>query len=98
MALSTGKAKYKRQTQAIKEAVWLKSLFNEIEKPISIQYPDNITPSALFFHFIHVIIINCDSQGAVVLAKNPQAHAGSKHIDIQWHYQSKKIEDSSVVL
>ena len=30
------------------------------------------------------------------MAKNPQAHARSKHIDIQWHYQREKIEDKSV--
>lgn len=86
------------QTQATKEAVWLKSLLNEIEKPIPIQFPDNITPSAPSVHSMHAVIINCDNQGAAALARNPQAHARSKHIDIKWHYQWEKIEDGSVVL
>lgn len=86
VALSTCEAEYMGQTQATKEVVWLKSLLNEIERPIPIQYPNNITPSAPSFHSMHAVIINCDNQGAAALAKNPQAHARSKHIDIHWHY------------
>lgn len=74
------------QNLATKEAVWLKSLLNKIEKPIPIQYPNNITSSALSLHSMHAVIINCDNQGAAALARNPQAHARNKHIDIQWHY------------
>lgn len=37
VALSTCEAEYMGQTQATKEAVWLRSLLNEIERPISIQ-------------------------------------------------------------
>lgn len=98
VALSTCEAEYMGQTQATKEAVWLKSLLNEMERPIPIQYPNNITPSAPSFHSMQAVIINCDSQGAAALAKNSQAHARSKHIDINWHYQREKIEDGSVVL
>ena len=42
------------------------------------------------------VIIYCDNQGAIALAKNPESHARSKHIDIQWHYQREKIEDGSI--
>ncbi len=47
---------------------------------------------------MQAVIINCDNQGAATLAKNPLAHARSKHIDIKWHYQREKIEDRSVQL
>ena len=53
VALSTCEAEYMGQTQATKEAVWLKSLLNEIEKPLPIQYPSNFTPSAPSFHSMH---------------------------------------------
>ncbi len=82
VALSTCKAEYTGQTQATKEAVWLKSVLNEIERPISIQDPRNITPPAPSIHSMHEVIINCDNQGTVALAKNPQAYARSKQIDI----------------
>ena len=81
-----------RLTSAIKEAVWLRSLLNEIERPISIEDPQNattlFTPS---IHSMQAVIINCDKQGAAALATNPLAHARSEHIDIQWHHQREKI-------
>lgn len=45
---------------------------------------------------VHAVIIHCDNQGAIALAKNPESHARSKQIDIQWHYQRERIEDGSV--
>ena len=47
---------------------------------------------------IYSVIIHCDNQGAIALGKNPQAHARSKHINIQWHYQREEIEDRTVQL
>ena len=89
VALLTCEAKYIAQTQGTKEAVWLKSLFNKIERPIS-------TSFVLSIHSMKAVIINCNNQGAATLAKNLLAHARSKHIDIQWHYQREKIEDGLV--
>ena len=42
------------------------------------------------------MIIYYDNQRAIASAKNPESYARSKHIDIQWHYQRKQIEDGSV--
>ncbi len=99
VALSTCEAEYMGQTQTTKEAVWLRSLFNKIERPISIKDPQNATTlSTPSIHSMQADIINCDNQGAAALAKNLLAHARSKHIDIQWHYQQEKIEDRSVQL
>lgn len=106
VALSSCEAEYMGQTQATKEAVWLKFLLHELNAPsskdlssaassknLSSENTNTITSPGLYF-----VIIHCDNQGAIALAKNPQAHARSKHIDIQWHYQREKIEDGSVEL
>ena len=71
------------QTQAIKEAIWVKSLFAQLE-------------SSFKDKRVNAVIIHCDDQGANALAKNPKFDARSKHIDIQWHYQPEQIEDRSV--
>ena len=34
-----------------------------------------------------------DNQGATAIAKNPIAHARTKHIDIQFHYVQETIEE-----
>ena len=42
------------------------------------------------------MIIYCDNQGAIALAKNLESNTQNKYIDIQWHYQNEKIEDGSI--
>lgn len=84
VSLSTCEAEYIGQTQATKEAVWLRNLLaeltymNERDIPTTIIYGDN--------------------QGAIALAKNPKFHGRSKHIDIQHHYVREKVEDRTVGL
>ena len=82
VALSSCEAEYMGQTQATKEAIWLKSLLAQLDSSLA--------------KGVHAVIIHCDNQGAIALAKNPESHARSKHIDIQWHYQRERIEDGSV--
>ena len=128
VALSSCEAEYMGQTQAVKEAVWLKSLLDQLSPPSNadsisstsanpklLQAPtesNNLpdTNSAISRPIINsfvasdpylnfafsAVVIYCDNQGAITLAKNPESHARSKHIDIQWHYQREKIEDGSV--
>ena len=102
------------QTQTIKEAIWLRDLLRQLDRPTSTKpsSPALELPFSTLEHPPHVlsgghdkttyalnaIIIHCDNQRAVALAKNPQFHARSKHIDIQWHYQREKVGDSSVDL
>jgi len=43
-------------------------------------------------------ILYGDNQGAIALAKNPQFHARSKHINIQHHYVREKVEDNTIRL
>ena len=44
------------------------------------------------------VVIYCDNQGAMALAKNPQFHARTKHIDIQHHYVREQVNAGSVAL
>ena len=45
-----------------------------------------------------VIRIDCDSQSAIFLAKNPAYHSKTKHIDVQHHFVRDMIEDKKVLL
>ncbi len=85
VALSSCEAEYLGRTQATKEAIWLKMLLAQLDTLTSKQS-------------LQAVIIHCDNQGALALAKNPQFHSRSKHIDIQWHYQSERLENRSVEL
>eukprot|EP00253_Pinus_taeda_P028492 PITA_28492 len=44
------------------------------------------------------IMIACDSQSAIFLAKNPAYHSKTKHIDVQYHFVRDMIEDKKVLL
>eukprot|EP00253_Pinus_taeda_P019611 PITA_19611 len=44
------------------------------------------------------IRIDCDSQSAIFLAKNPAYHSMTKHIDVQYHFVRDMIEDKKVLL
>lgn len=68
VALSSCEAEYMGQTQATKEAISLKSLLAQQDSSLA--------------EGVHAVIIHCDNQGAIALAKNPESHARSKHIDI----------------
>lgn len=83
MALSSCEAEYMGQTQATKEAIWLKSLLENL-------IPTNDGPRAT--------IIYGDNLGAIALAKNPQFHQRTKHIDIQHHFVREKVAEGKVEL
>src|SRR5277367_2855877 len=42
--------------------------------------------------------IYCDNQGAIALTHNPEHHARTKHIDIQYHFVRNCIEDGTAQL
>ena len=44
------------------------------------------------------IRIDCDSQSAIFLAKNPGYHSKTKHIDIQYHFERYMVEAKRVLL
>ena len=39
-----------------------------------------------------------DNQGSIALARNPEKHKRTKHIDIRYHFVCQKIEDGQVIL
>lgn len=83
VALSSCEAEYMSQTQATKEAIWLRALLKELDEAYE-------SPMAT--------IIHCDNQGAIALAKNPEFHARTKHIGIQHHYVRERVSDGEVEL
>jgi hypothetical protein len=84
VALSTCEAEYIGQTNATKEAIWLRRLLNEVQ-------PETATKA-------RATIIYCDNQGAIALAKDPQFHARTKHIDMQHHFVREKVSDGTIQL
>ena len=43
-------------------------------------------------------LIYCDNQSAIALAHNPEHHARTKHIDIQYHFVRNCVEDGTTQL
>ena len=85
VALSSTEAEYIALTQAVKEVLWLRTLFVEMGAPK---------------HAREISQISSDNQGAITLAKNPGFHARSKHIDIQYHFirQHTNTDTGSITL
>jgi hypothetical protein len=42
--------------------------------------------------------IDCNSQSAIFVAKNPTYHSKTKHIDIQYHFVRDMVEENKVLL
>ena len=42
--------------------------------------------------------IQCDSQGAIALAKNPEHHQRSKHIDMRYHFVREQVTGGAITL
>jgi hypothetical protein len=76
-------AEYGAQTQASKEAIWLRQLLRNL-------IPQEQTPYAT--------IIYCDNQGAIALAQDPKYHPRTKHIGIQHHWIRERIQDGEIDL
>jgi hypothetical protein len=82
VALSTCEAEFLGQTQATKEAVWLRRLLNEL----NMNQGTNAT------------IICGDNQGAIALSSNPQYHSRTKHMEIQRKWQGEVQDNGTVKL
>jgi len=42
--------------------------------------------------------IDCDSQSAILLVKNPSYHSKTKHNDVKYHFLRDMVEDKNVLL
>jgi hypothetical protein len=82
VALSTCEAEFLGQTQATKEAVWLRRLLNEL----------NMNQG------MNATIICGDNQGAIALSSNPQYHSRTKHMEIQRKWQGEVQDNGTVKL
>jgi len=58
-------------TQAVKESLWQQVIKKDLGAKRHLEEMRNIY---------------IDNQGALALARNPQFHARTKHIDIQYHF------------
>jgi hypothetical protein len=83
IALSSAESEYIALAQGGKESVWLARLYSEISRP-----SDDILP----------ICIKTDSQSAIRIAKNPEHHDKTKHIDIRHHYIRWLVDTNQVSL
>ncbi|KAF1314267.1 Retrovirus-related gag-pol polyprotein, partial [Globisporangium splendens] len=82
VALSSTEAECMALSEATQEAVWLKTFVRELGENTS-DDPVKILE---------------DNQGSIALAKNPEFHKRTKHIDIRYHFVREKVEDGQVVL
>ena len=71
LALSTTDAEYYGMCNAAREAAWLRTLFS------CLGYSGDDAKC---------VQIMGDNTSAIALAENPEFHARTKHIELQWHY------------
>ncbi|MCO5546935.1 hypothetical protein L7F22_000374 [Adiantum nelumboides] len=45
-----------------------------------------------------VPVLHCDSQSAIMLARNPVFHAKTKHIEVKYHFIRSVLDDKSITL
>jgi len=83
IALSTTEAEYMAMALAAKEILWLRVLLDEL---------------GAFNHIKPMSQLNGDNQGAIALAKNPEYHARTKHIDIQYHFIREHVTSEKIHL
>ena len=76
VAISSCEAEYMALKEAAKELIWLKAVFNQIEP----------------FKHCSADVIYCDNMSAIDLCRNPEYHARTKHIDIQYHFVRDCVE------
>jgi len=81
VALSSTEAEYMALTQAVKQSLWLQGALSEMGAKK---------------HLLEVEEIQIDNQGAIALARNPEYHARTKHIDIQYHFIREDVENPEI--
>ncbi|KAH4050789.1 hypothetical protein HBI95_077750 [Parastagonospora nodorum] len=83
VALSSCEAEYVAAAEAAKEAIWMKNFVNELNIP-SVK--------------ITTIPVFIDNMSAMKLAKNPEFHARTKHIDIRHHFLREQVLSGNIRL
>lgn len=84
VALSSTEAEYMSQALAIQEALWLSLFLAELDI--------RLEQDSSFRFDQSPVSIYADNQGAIALAKNPEFHARTKHIDIKYHFIRQEVD------
>jgi hypothetical protein len=83
VAISSTEAEYMALLQAVKESIWIQRFLKELGRYSVVKNSDRIME---------------DNQGAIALAHNPEYHARTKHIDVQYHFVRECVEMGKVKL
>ena len=83
VSTSTTEAEYVGLCNAAKEAVWIRNFLQQIGRS---QYIGEGQPTRIYG----------DNQGALSLVRNPELHARTKHIDVQYHYV-RELKERGVI-
>jgi hypothetical protein len=83
VALLSTEAEYIAGAHAAKEAVWLTKLVREIWKDQVIDAP---------------ITLYIDNQSAIAIAKNPEFHDRTKHIEVRHHFLCQQVDSNAIIL
>jgi hypothetical protein len=86
ISTSTVEAEYIALCTGAKQAVWLRGLFIELGQARFLSK----TPGKS-------VRIFGDNQGALALVENPENHARTKHIDVQYHYIRHLVGKGSII-
>jgi Reverse transcriptase (RNA-dependent DNA polymerase)/gag-polypeptide of LTR copia-type/Integrase core domain len=83
VAISSTESEYMALLQAVKESIWIQRFLKELGRYSAVKNANRIME---------------DNQGAIALAHNPEYHARTKHIDVQYHFVRECIEMGKVEL
>ncbi|CAM6105943.1 unnamed protein product [Calypogeia fissa] len=83
IATSSTEAEYVAYSIACKEAVWLRTLLQELH----LETPD-----------VQRVVIYGDNKPTLALTINPENHQRTKHIEVQWHYVREQVRKGTVTL
>jgi len=82
IALSSTQAEYVVLSEAAREACWLRNLYTEL---------------GLLNEDVPTQILG-DNDGSIAMARNPQFHKRSKHIDLRWHWVRELVQDGTIIV
>jgi hypothetical protein len=85
VALSSCEAEYIAESEAAKEAIWLRRLLASLSSTAAGGYQGP-----------RKVLILGDNEGALSLAKNPLFHSRTKHIDTRYHFVREKVQEGLV--
>ena len=77
VTLSTAEAEYIVLSSAAQEAIWIHQLTKNLKNDMAAKEP---------------IVIYEDNQSAICMAKNPQFHGRTKHIEINYHFIRDQVK------